>query len=225
MISFFFNQFFFTLGKWAPTGAQVQPLAHCLPCWVAATALGRIWSWTPCPLMGSLVSAAWGWKGMTCWGSPPPSQVRDSPLCTPRRGQWITDTKIRNLLRLLSSLLHQFHCCYCYQDDILWPAANEPCLSPWKEKKEAKHSQLIPRMEEWEKRHWFCPSFCRREEVWWLDQCCLVGGMWPDRVCPTHLQQRDKSRHANVQICSMKTKTVNDSKTFLLWSYYVATGA
>lgn len=141
--------------------------------------------------MGSLVSAAWGWKGMTCWGSPPPSQVRDSPLCTPRRGQWITDTKIRNLLRLLSSLLHQFHCCYCYQDDILWPAANEPCLSPWKEKKEAKHSQPIPRMEEWEKSHWFfCPSFCRREEVWWLDQCCLLGGMWPDRVCPTHLQQR-----------------------------------
>ena len=205
------------VGRTLPRGARVQPRAHCLPCWAAATTLGRIWSWTPCPLMGSLISAAWGWKGMTCRWSPPPSQVRDSPLRTPRKGQWITKTKVKTLL------LHQFHCCYCYQDDLLQPRANEPCLSPWK-KKEAKRSQPILRKNErkatgssaqafaGEKRCDGCMNVASKEK-------CGLTGFAP------HTSSRGTS--PTMQMCKSaqwKQKLSSDSKTFQLWSYYLATG-
>lgn len=212
------------VGRTLPTGARVQPRAHCLPCWAAATTLGRIWSWTPCPLMDSLISAAWGWKGMTCRWSPPPSQVRDSPLRIPRKRQWITNTKIGTLLCLLAPLLHQF-CCYCYQDDLLQPVANEPCLSPWKEKKEAKRSQPILRKNErkatgssaqafaGEKRCDGCMNVASKEE-------CGLTGFAP------HTSSGGTSRKMQMfKSAQRKQKLSSDSKTFLLWSYYLATGA
>ena len=120
-------------------------------------------------------------------------------------------------------LLHPSHCCRCYQDGLLQPAASEPCLSPWK-KQEAKRSQPILRENERRATGSSAPAFAGEKRC---DGCMYVASKEECGLTGFAPHTSSRGTRRTMQMCKSaqwKQKLSSDSKTFQLWSYYLATG-